>query len=138
MKITGVNNHASWKNSIKVEPKGGKSFDSSLDMANKEHSKQQLFKMIKKVKLLGNQLKHQYTEQTINDYKNMIRDYLDYVVKNYYLLKRDRSVDYSTLYSRIEIIDKEVEELTLEMIRDQQDIIAKIDKIEGLLLDIYQ
>ncbi|WP_051688136.1 YaaR family protein [Desulfofalx alkaliphila] len=142
MKISGSDNKSIlWHENAKIKRKSSKSFSSSMDMANHQHSKYQLRKMIDKIKTAGNRLKNQQTQTHINEYKNIIKEYLSYILRNYYILKKERSVDYSTLYTRIEIIDKEIEQLTMELLSDQSEnlsIVARIDKIEGLLLDLYQ
>ncbi|MTI79952.1 MAG: DUF327 family protein [Firmicutes bacterium] len=141
MKINGINKQAFWPKKNKVESKGEKSFNNQLDLANREHSKEQLRKMLKKINHVGNMLKVQASESSVADYKQLITEYLAYVLKNFYTLRKSRSLDYSTLYTRIEIIDKEVEQLTEHLLENEKealDIVATLDKINGLLLDIYQ
>ncbi|MEG6615920.1 YaaR family protein [Peptococcaceae bacterium 1198_IL3148] len=142
MKISNINKQSLWtKDTKRVDAKNQKSFSNFMDMANKDHTKQQLKEMLDKIKDLGNKLKQQITPENVMEYKEQIREYLAYVLKNYHKIKRVRSVDYSNLYLRIEIIDQEVEQLTNHFLSEQQDtleVIAKVDKIAGLLLDIYQ
>jgi len=141
MKISNVNKQSLWPNTKKIDAKKQKSFSNLMDMANRDHTKQQLKEMLDKIKALGNKLKQQITPENIIEYKDNIQEYLNYVLKNYHTIKQVRSVDYSNLYLRVEVIDQEVEKLTNEFLLDQKDtidVIAQIDKIAGLLLDIYQ
>nr|WP_315989575.1 DUF327 family protein [Desulforamulus aquiferis] len=69
-----------------------------------------------------------------------MKEYLSYVLKNFYKLKHDRSINYSTVFTRVEIINKEVDELTQKLLgqeRDNLDIVAEVDRIAGLILDVY-
>jgi hypothetical protein len=141
MKISNVNKQSLWLNTKKTDPINQKSFSNLMDMANRDHTKQQLKEMLEKIKALGEKLKKQITPENIGEYKEHIREYLAYVLKHYHKIKRVRSVDYSNLYLRVEIIDQEVEKLTNDFLINQKDtidIVAQIDKIAGLLLDIYQ
>ncbi|MBO8137276.1 MAG: YaaR family protein [Desulfotomaculum sp.] len=141
MKISSINKQTFWPSLTKVETKGKKSFSNLLDMAHQDNTRQQLLQMLNKIKEIGNKLKVQVTEPVIAEYKQLIAEYLSYVLKNFYVLRKHRSLDYSTLYTRIEIIDKEVDELTKKLLNDQKeniDIVASLDKIIGLLIDIYQ
>lgn len=141
MKISNVNKQSLWPGTKKIDSKGQKSFSSFLDLANKDHSKEQLKEMLKNINQLGNKLKQQITPETVMAYKEQIQEYLAYILKNYHKIKRARSIDYSNLYTRIEVIDQEVEELTKKFFdeqRDVLDIVAKVDRIAGLLLDLYQ
>ena len=55
-------------------------------------------------------------------------------------MRDDRSVNYSTMYTRVEIINKEVEELTNNLLNEEKrniDVVAEVDRITGLILDVY-
>ncbi len=141
MKINRATKQIFWHDTAKVGAKGGKSFSNQLNLASQEHTKQQIKQMLKKINTISCRLKQQITESDIQQYKMLIKEYLSYILKNYYKIRRTRSIDYSSLYTRIEIIDQEVEQLTKDFLTQQSDtisLIAKIDHINGLLLDIYQ
>ena len=141
MKINRFGKSTFWDINHKVEAKSGSSFSNQLDLTKQNHSKQQLKQMLKNINTISERLKHQITEQDIQQYKFLVKEYLTYVLKHYYKVHRSRSIDYSNLYTRVEIIDQEVEQLTKDFLNSQtktMDIIAQIDKINGLLLDIYQ
>ena len=105
----------------------------------KQH-KTQILKMLDKIQYAANKLKLQITEQSLNEYISLVKEYLSFVLKENYSLKRERSTDYSKIYLRVEIIDKELEQLKNDFFNNQKetiDLIAAIDKITGLLIDIY-
>ncbi|MCL0041992.1 YaaR family protein [Peptococcaceae bacterium] len=106
----------------------------------KQH-KAQILKMLDKIQYAANKLKLQITEQSLNEYISLVKEYLSFVLKENYSLKRERSIDYSKIYLRVEIIDKELEQLKNDFFNNQKetiDLSAAIDKITGLLIDIYK
>ena len=96
--------------------------------------------MVDKIKAAGANLKLAATEDNVQQYKDVIKDYLTFVLKNYHKLKHERSVNYSTIYTRVEIINKEVEELTNKLLNEEKnniDVVAEVDKITGLIIDVF-
>jgi hypothetical protein len=74
--------------------------------------------------------------QNYNLYKNKVRAFLSTALKKMYKvdnkmglkkLGRDQKV-----YVSVEKLDKELEQLTLEFIKEQSDAIYILDKIEGI------
>ncbi|MCD5407079.1 MAG: YaaR family protein [Desulfotomaculum sp.] len=141
MKISETPKQTVWHPLPKTEHKNTNAFSVHLNQAHQEQGKQQIMQLLNKIKDVGNKLKSQISEPVVNEYKHLIKEYLAFVLKKNYLLKKENSLDYSTLYLRVEIVDQEIEQLTNELLTSQKDelnIIAQIDKITGLLLDIYQ
>jgi len=106
----------------------------------KQH-KTQILKMIDKIQHTANKLKSQITEKSLNEYVNLVKECLSFVIKENYLLKKERNSDYSAIYLRIEIIDEELEQLKNDFFNNQKetiDLIAAIDKITGMIIDIYK
>jgi len=120
--------------------RAGQTFSSTLDTAEREQTHKQLMEMVDKIKTAGNRLKSATTEANIREYKNLVKSYLSYVLKNCYQLKHDRSINYSTVYTRVEVINRELDELTkklLEQEKNNLDIVAEVDRITGLIIDVY-
>lgn len=143
MKISGIRNKQTPVQNPSQRPEVGKvgsTFSNLLDNAEKDQSQRQLMEMVEKITAAGSRLKSAATESNIRDYKNSIKNYLAYVLKNFYKLRHDRSINYSTFYTRVEVINKEVDELTTKLMgqeKDNIDIVAEIDRIAGLILDVY-
>jgi len=120
--------------------KTSQSFSAILENKEKDHTQKQLREMVEKIKTAGSKLKSAAIEENIIQYKDAIKDYLTFVLKNYHKLRHDRSINYSTVYTRVEIINKEVEELTQRLLNEEKqniDIVAEVDKITGLIIDVY-
>ena len=140
MKITTSKKSTLWSQSTVTPAKGKQSFSDSLDFAQQQQSKEQLRAMVDDIKVAGKRLKDKQTYANLQEYKKIIKEYLNFILKNYYIIVKERNITQTTLYTRIEIIDKEIEELTMQLLSEQKEnfaIMAKIDHIEGLLLDIY-
>lgn len=115
-------------------------FSNVLENTEREHTHKQIQEMVEKIKVAGQKLKDSATEENIRQYKDNIKDYLTFVLKNYHKIRHDRSINYSTVYTRVEVINKEVEELTQRLLGEEKgniDIVAEVDKITGLLIDVY-
>jgi uncharacterized protein YaaR (DUF327 family) len=119
----------------------GQDFSTSMDMANKERSQQQLEEMMKKIDRAGKRLITTRSVEDAKEYRRQIQDYLTYVVKNAYLLKKESSPFDFGVHTRIEIINKKLDEITKEVIEEQKTTIRlaeKIEELRGLLIDVYK
>lgn len=76
-------------------------------------------------------------------YKELIQKFLDYAVNKMYHLKEQSGWDRRgrhKVYTLVETVNKELEDLTKMLMSEQKDkisILAKVDEIRGLLVDIY-
>jgi len=140
MKIFSVGKSA--RNEYKpviVQKEKGKEFSDSLQMAKRDQQEQELKEMLDKIKIAGNKLKVSKSVVDILEYKKYIKDYLSFVTNNYYEICQDRRY-YSSLLLRVEVINKEIDELTQALLEEEKTNIVladKIDKITGLLLDLF-
>lgn len=146
MKITAISGNK--QNSSHLKPptnhsegvKQTQSFSGILENTEKDHTQRELMEMVDRIKVAGTKLKSAATEDNIREYKDVIKDYLTFVLKNYHKLRHDRSVNYSTVYTRVEIISKDVEELTNHLLSEEKnniDVVAEVDKITGLIIDVF-
>jgi uncharacterized protein len=113
-------------------------FADLFDMANKDHSENQLYEMLKDIEKLGANLVKTKSLTDAKFYKNKIKDYITYILKNTYLLKTETSPFSFGIHQRVEIINEKLDELTKELIEGQReaiDITDKIGEIKGLLVD---
>ncbi len=82
----------------------------------------------------------------INDlvkYKTLVKNFLQEAVQKMYKIKEEVGWDRRgrhKVYSLVEVVDKELEELTHLVMSEQKDnisILKKLDEIKGMLVDIY-
>ena len=78
----------------------------------------------------------------MRQYRQLIKDFLNEVVNRSHQFSRENFLDRRgrhRVYGIIKLIDKNLDELAEELIKDEKDNIAilnKIDEIRGLILDI--
>lgn len=78
----------------------------------------------------------------MRQYRQMIKDFLNEIINRSHQFSRENFLDRRgrhRVYGIVKLIDKNLDELAEELIKDEKDNIAilnKIDEIRGLLLDI--
>lgn len=76
-------------------------------------------------------------------YRELIREFMNEVVNRSHKFSRQNFLDRRgrhRVYGMIKLIDKTLDELALELMKEEKDaigILSKIDEIRGLLLDIF-
>ena len=91
----------------------------------------------------GGTLSESLNLKDLMKYKELIQKFLDYAVNKMYHLKEQSGWDRRgrhKVYTLVETVNKELEDLTKMLMSEQKDkisILAKVDEIRGLLVDIY-
>lgn len=137
--ISGKNIHT--KSSIKEKKVEGSKFSTMLDLENKEQTKQELKKMLDDIEIIGKRLASTRSLKDAKEYKQKIQEYLSFVVKNAYKLKKEPGPFNYGIHIKIEVINKKLDEMTKELInkeKDNIDLADKIEEIRGLIVDVYK
>lgn len=116
-------------------------FSTALNNANKDNAEHHLGEMLKDIEKLGKKLTSTRSVEDADSYKRKIQEYLDYVVKNAYVLRKEAGPFNYGVHVRIEVINKKLDELTRVVINEQKDnleLADKISEIRGLLIDVYK
>lgn len=117
-------------------------FGNSFNQAQQDNRDEQMKKALKEIDEKANLLKERVDMHDFIEFKNKVKDFLNYVVKNSHHYSLESNLSRGGSYQMFGIINKvndEIEELAKEFLRDEKDklkIIEKISGIEGLLLDI--
>lgn len=117
------------------------SFSASLDLANRDQAEQRLSKMLKDIEEMGKRFISTRSLEDAKEYKKKVQEYLGYIVKNIYILKREPGPFNYGIHTRIEIINQKLDEVTKSLIEEQRETIViadKIEEIKGLLVDVYK
>lgn len=91
----------------------------------------------------GKILRESLNLKDLKKYKGLIQKFLDYAVNKMYRLKEQTGWDRKgrhKIYTLVETVNKGLEELTTMLMAEQKDqiaILAKVDEIRGLLIDVY-
>ena len=120
---------------------GKKDFSGSFNQERQKKSEEQLNKMIDDIKKRGNRLVTTKTYVDVIMYKKMIKEYLESILKFMYETKKDISFWQTQYFITVDTIDGKLEELTRGLLSDEKDninIAATIDEIQGMIVDIYR
>lgn len=118
-----------------------KDFSQSFSRERQRKSEEQLNKMIDDIKKRGNKLVLTKTYVDVVMYKKMIKEYLESVLKFMYDTKKDISFWQTQYFVTVDTIDGKLEELTNALMSEEKDninIAATIDDIQGMIVDIYR
>lgn len=116
-------------------------FSNALNLANREHTEERLKDMYKDIENIGKRLISTRSIEDAKEYKRRVQEYLGYIVKNVYVLKREPGPFNYGIHVRIEVINKKLDDITRVLISEQKETIELADKIEeikGLLIDAYK
>ena len=120
---------------------GRKSFSQSFGREKERKSQEQLKKMCDDIKKRGNRLVLTKTYADVRMYKKMIQEYLESVLQYMYDTKKDISFWQTQYFVTVDTIDAKLDELTNALLGEEKeniDVAATIDEIQGLIVDIYR
>lgn len=142
MRISGVDRKSSiGKSNRKGKSEGVRDFSGALDLANKDQTEIRIDKMIEEIDRIGKKLISTRSVEDAREYKEKIKEYLNLIVKNIYILKKETGPYNYGVHIRIEVINEKLDNLTKDIIEDQQESIEianRISEIRGLLVDVYK
>jgi len=116
-------------------------FSQNFSSARHQKSEQQLKEMMDDIKKKGNRLTITKCFADVKAYKNLIKEYLDSVLKHMYEVKKDISFWQTQYFITVDTVDKKLEELTNLLLSQEKgnlDVANTIDEISGLIVDIYK
>ena len=118
-----------------------KDFSQNFSFARQQKSEEQLKDMMDNIKKKGNRLSITKCFADVKAYKNLIREYLESVLKYMYEVKKDISFWQTQYFITVETVDMKLEELTQMLLNEEKDnlnVAGTIDEISGLIVDIYK
>lgn len=98
--------------------------------------------MLEEISSQGDRLKKHMDIKDLKHYKGLIREFMNEIVNKSHEFSRENVLDRKgrhRVYAMIKLVDKNLDELAQELIKDEKDpllILDRIDEIRGLLLDI--
>ena len=114
--------------------------------------------LMDEVRSAGDSLHSRPFPEEILRYKQAVRNFMNYVVKNSYTLEHERGIPrfmkpgfsgkrgtpdamYRPPYTKIEVIDKKLEDLAAQLLSrqaSQLELTSRLEEIRGLLIDLLQ
>lgn len=124
--------------------RGDGSFKFTLTSAIGEAELQQrLNGMLEEITKQGNLIAQHMDIRDMKKYRGLIKDFLNEVVNRSHKFSRENFLDRKgrhRVYGIVKLVDKNLDELAEELVKDESDhitILDKIGEIAGLLLDIF-
>jgi hypothetical protein len=118
------------------------SFYDELRLAEVEEIRLQLDELVDQISEIGEKFARNPTAQLLKQYKSMIREFMSQATGSMFQVEHYTGGRMrQKIYTITKIIDRKLSALT-ELIVSQQarnlDLLATIDEIRGLLVDLYQ
>ncbi|NLW26266.1 YaaR family protein [Acetivibrio saccincola] len=119
------------------------SFKNHLKEMDKLSFEERIKHLVNKIEEQGEKLSKKIDLRELKIYKRLIADFLDEVVSNSHKFTKDSTLDRRgryKVYATVKKINKELDELTQEVLKEEKDNIAvlkKIEDIRGLVLDLF-
>jgi len=126
----------------KVHKSSSSSFSDTFGGFERENEKQQLEERLKKINEKGKFIKDRMEVRDLIEYKQMIKEFLDYTVKYSHKYFKETKFGRDGSYKVMGIVKKvneELDALTEELMsseREKINIVEKISGIQGLLVDM--
>jgi len=98
--------------------------------------------MLEEISAQGKKLGKHMDVRDMKHYRALIRDFMNEIVSRSHKFTRENFLDRKgrhRVYTMIKLVNKELDELAMELIKEEKDhivILNKIDEIRGLLIDI--
>lgn len=115
-------------------------FSQSFNQANKFKTKEELDLYIKEIKTIGQKIVATQNYSDVVQYKKVIKGYLKSIVDYMYSVNKNSSFWDGNYFTTVRTVNEKLEDMTRELMYEQKeniDLAAKIDEINGLLVDIY-
>jgi len=122
------------------EAEGAKELE-ALDVSPSEEALQ---KLLDDVHSAGDALKERPMDEEIRRYKQAVRGFLHYVVKNGFDTKEQASgvnIMKRKVHTLVQVVDQKLEQLASAVLSGQSsqlDLLARLEEINGLLVDLLE
>lgn len=143
IKVNEMTPAASVDTNVKV-PEGDGSFKFSLTSAIGEAQLQErLNTLLNEITNQGERIAQHMDIRDMKKYRGLVKDFLNEVVNRSHKFSRENFLDRRgrhRVYGIIRLVDENLDELAGELVKEEKDHIAILDKIgeiQGLLLDIF-
>ena len=104
--------------------------------------KERLNLMMQEITMQGKKLGKHMDVRDMKHYRALIKEFMNEIVSRSHEFKRANFLDKQgrhRVYGMIKLVDNKLDELAQELIKDEKDhltILAKVDEIRGMLLDL--
>lgn len=99
--------------------------------------------MMQEIVMQGDKIVKRMDVRDMRRYRTLIKDFMNEIVNRSHKFSRENFLDRRgrhRVYGIIRLVDEKLDELAQELVKEECDkiaILAKVDEIRGLLLDIF-
>jgi|YNPMSStandDraft_1061717.scaffolds.fasta_scaffold06010_2 uncharacterized protein YaaR (DUF327 family) len=132
------------KTATKTEIKHTQFFDEILAVQQVESIKADLEELLNEIDNAGKEFSKNPTMETLKKYKTLVKSFMEMIIKRIYKIKEKygkKSFLKQKVYIIVEKINSKLEELTKYVLNKESsnlDLLATMDEIRGLLVDLYK
>lgn len=131
------------KGKSKTSPVSGRNFPVILAQYQSEGGDDNLEDLLKSLDEMGDRLANSFSLSDLKNYRDVLRDFLQRTQGKAYRIKEQVSIARRGKTKVLQIIEKinsqleELSDLVMAGQKDQVKILARLDQIRGLLVDLY-
>lgn len=99
--------------------------------------------MMEEIVMQGDKLIKRMDVRDMKQYRMLIKNFMNEIVNRTHKFSRENFLDRKgrhRVYGIIRLVDEKLDELATELVKDEKDrlaILARVDEIRGLILDIF-
>ena len=143
IKINQIQQPAQVQQTTQTQPTDGTFKFTLVSHIEEQELQARLTSLMEEITMQGEKISKKKDIKDMKKYRGLIKDFLNEIVNRSHSFSRENFLDRKgrhRVYGIIRLIDENLDELAQELVKDEQDNIAilnKIGEIRGLLLDIF-
>lgn len=143
IKVNQIQQPVQVQQSTQAQPTDGTFKFTLVSHIEEQELQARLTSLMEEITMQGEKISKKKDIKDMKKYRGLIKDFLNEIVNRSHSFSRENFLDRKgrhRVYGIIRLIDENLDELAKELVKDEQDNIAilnKIGEIRGLLLDIF-
>lgn len=143
IKINQIQQPAPVEQTKQMAPTDGNFKFTLVSHIQEQELQTRLTALMEEITMQGEKISKKKDIKDMKKYRGLIKEFLNEIVNRSHSFSRENFLDRKgrhRVYGIVRLIDENLDELAQELIKDEQDSIAilnKIGEIRGLLLDIF-
>ncbi len=143
IRVNQIQQPAQVQQTTQAQPTDGTFKFTLVSHIEEQELQTRLTSLMEEITMQGEKISKKKDIKDMKKYRGLIKDFLNEIVNRSHSFSRENFLDRKgrhRVYGIIRLIDENLDELAQELVKDEQDNIAilnKIGEIRGLLLDIF-
>lgn len=143
IRVNQIQQPAQVQQTTQAQPTDGTFKFTLVSHIEEQELQARLTSLMEEITMQGEKISKKKDIKDMKKYRGLIKDFLNEIVNRSHSFSRENFLDRKgrhRVYGIIRLIDENLDELAQELVKDEQDNIAilnKIGEIRGLLLDIF-